>query len=353
MDRGSLFGARSFGLKRASTLAFDHPEVRRLPAFLSRQGELVSESMIGVEPEIRLGSEPRRAERSPDPGGGGRAAFGEVAFVERALAILARQSGPSVAPPPAPASPALAPSILSQVAPSVSAVVGPAISPFLPQAVPPFAPASLAQAMPAAAPSGMFPPSIEVLRKQAVDWIDSLLALVTAGVAPVPVTSNLVAVGAGSAAAPVSSGPPVTAVAAVPVAARGAAGMPDALSTLSTMAASAGQVVAATLRIANDGVVDAPVGFIASDLVGDSGARIPASAITFAPGVAVVAAQAVRAVDVFVAIPEAIPAGTYTGLLQLIGQPLARSLLAVEVKPAPARGQSPTAPGSSIPGARA
>ena len=312
--------------------------------------------MSGVEPEIRLGSEPRRAERSPgEPGGGGRVS-GEAAFVERALAILARQSRPSAEP--GAASPALAPSILSQVAPSIAAGVGPAIapfSPFLPQAVPPFAPTSLAQAMPAtpptaSAPAGMFPPSIEALRKQAVDWIDSLLALVTAGVAAVPVTSNLVAVGTGSASVPTSSPAPASTVPAAPAASRGAAGM---LSTLSTMAASAGQVVAATLRIANDGVIDAPVGFIASDLVGDSGARIPASAITFAPGVAVVAAQAVRAIDVFVAIPEATPAGTYTGLLQLIGQPLARSLLAVDVKPAAARGQSPTAPGSSIPGIRA
>jgi len=297
--------------------------------------------MSGVEPQIRLGSEPRRTERpSADVAAGGRPAFEEGAFVERALAILARQDRPGVASAPVPALP-----ILSQAAPSAAAMA----SSFLPQAVPPFAPSSLAPALPAAPPPGPtaaagppvgLPPSIDLLRKQAVDWIDSLLALVTAGVSPTPVTTNRVAVGAGdegrggssAAAAPPTFPLPAPAPAALPA-----------------LAAYAGQIVAATLRIANDGAVEAPLRFIASDLVGDSGVRIPASAVSFAPAAAMVAAHAVRALDVFVAIPAGTPAGAYAGLLQLIGQPLARSLLAVDVKPAPARGQSSTEP---APGAR-
>lgn len=276
-------------MENALGLAFDHPMMRGSLAFLSRQGELVSESMSGVEPEIRLGSEPRRAERPPgDLGGAGRAVSGEEAFVERALAILSRQDRPSAVP-----------------------------------GVPPTG---------AAAPAGC-PPAIETLRQQAVDWIDSFLTLVTVGVAPTPVTTNLVAVGAGSPAAP--GLPSALPSALVPAALSAAAAAP---ATLSMLPAGAGQVVARTLRIANDGALDAPLRFIATDLVGDSGARIPASAVTFVPAAAVVAAHAVRAVDVFVAIPAGIPAGAYAGLLQLIGQPLARSLLAVNVTSEPASG---------------
>jgi len=229
----------------------------------------------------------------------------------------------------------------------------------LPLAVPPFLPASLATAAassspctPASAPA-LSLPAVETLRQQAVEWIDSLLALVTAGFSPTPVRTNLVAVGAGSPpasvpmapnpAAGLAPGPALPAV-ALPV----AAAAPVALSQLA--AAAAGQTVATTLRVANDRAVDAPVRFVASDLVGDSGARIPASAVTFSPSATIVAAQAVRAVEVLIAIPVGTPAGAYTGLLQLIGQPLARSLLAVDVKPAAARGPGTAAP---TPGARA
>jgi hypothetical protein len=323
-------------MENALGLAFDHPEMRGSPALLSRQGELVSESMSGVVPEIRLGSEPRRADCPPsDLGGAGRAVFGEAAFVERALAILSRQDRPCAVPSPG-AAPAVAGPILSQVAPSVSAFGAPATSSFV---APGGAPAAQLPGLPptASAPPTVCPPSIETLRKQAVDWIDSLFALLAAGVDPTPVRTNLVAVGAGSSAAPVQ--PPAMPGAALPAALPGGAA---ALATLSMLPAGAGQVVATVLRIANDGALDAPLRFMATDLVGDSGARIPASAVTFVPAAAVVAAHAVRAIDVFVAIPAATPAGSYAGLLQLIGQPLARSLLAVDVTSEPA----------SVPGAR-
>ncbi|HEY8926618.1 MAG TPA: hypothetical protein VIU64_19680 [Polyangia bacterium] len=226
--------------------------------------------------------------------------------------------------------------------------------------MPPFIPASLAQTLATPAVPGTsapapiaIPPAVEVLRKQAIDWIDSLLALVTAGFNPTPVTTNLVAVGAGSPPASIlpPPGPAVGAAGTAPpaVALPVAAAAPAALSQLT---AAAGQTIATTLRIANDRGVDAPVRFVASDLVGDSGARIPSAAVTFTPAASIVAAYAVRAIEVLVAIPAGMPAGTYTGLLQLIGQPLARSLLAVDVKPAAARGPS-TSAALSMPGARA
>ena len=318
--------------------------------------------MSGVAPEIRLGSEPGRVERWSNEVDGGRATFGEAAFVERALAILARQSPSPAAVATGPA-PGLTPQIPAPFAPAVSAVAALAspASPLLPQVVPPYLPPSLAQALPAGSgPAGpvvapaMVPPATEALRQQAIAWIDTLLALVTAGVSPTAVKTNLVNVGAGSPAASIPSAPvpaaggaagPAPPAVALPV----AAAAPAALSQLM---ASAGQTVATTLRIANDRGVDAPIRFVASDLVGDSGARIPSSAVAFAPAVSMVAAYAVRAIEVFVAVPAGMPPGTYTGLLQLIGQPLARSLLSVDVKPAAARGPSTTAT-ASTPGGRA
>ena len=229
----------------------------------------------------------------------------DAAFVERALAVLARQQASSATPTAAPA--------------------GSAVLPVERSASPPI--------------DASLDASIEALRRQAIGWLDSLLALVAAGLGPAAVSQSRTA----DAAVPdaVRDGTAVmapTAEASVPGALRLASELPTALSTI---AASAGQMVAATMRIANDGDVEAPVRFIASDLVGDSGARIPASAVTFAPGIATVAAHAVRAVEVVIAIPPGIPPGAYAGLLQAVGQPLARSLLAVDVRPA--RGSAPCA----------
>lgn len=161
------------------------------------------------------------------------------------------------------------------------------------------APATIPMSMPVPASA------IEDLRQQARDWVDRVLAIVGQGPA-----RDALERGAGA----------VTAVA------------PIALPMLSSaIAARPGESVQIPMRLVNDAPAAARPGFAATDLLGDAGHRIPASAISFWPANPIMQPGEQTAVEVRVTVPADAHAGNYSGLIQIISQPDARTLFAIKV----------------------
>jgi hypothetical protein len=142
--------------------------------------------------------------------------------------------------------------------------------------------------------------ALEDLRRQALDLVDRILALVA------------------ERQAPVSGGP---------------GALPGALPILAPAGgARPGDVIRLPLRLANDAPAEAPLSFMATDLLGESGHRIPASSVSFWPENPVLRPSGQAAVEVKIALPVQTPAGRYGGLVQVVGQPDARTLVSIKVE---------------------
>lgn len=206
-------------------------------------------------------------------------------FLARALDVLARENGGAAAAQPG------TPAVLA-AAPIASAL--PAI-PTIP-------------AIPSSAQT------LESLRARARDWIDDLLSLVSAGTA-IAATPPPPGVGA--------------ALPSLPAALSDARALSPGLSL--PAAVRPGDVVRLPMRLANDAIGETLVSLIATDLIAASGDRIPASNLTFWPERLAIGPAGQAAVEIKVMIPAQLPPGRYGGLIQVVGQPDARSLLTIAV----------------------
>lgn len=71
--------------------------------------------------------------------------------------------------------------------------------------------------------------------------------------------------------------------------------------------------------------------FHSTDLVSTCGGRIPAERIAFKPSFVVVGPRATEKIGIFVDVPEEIPAGVYSGLIQSTNTEKLRAVLVVQV----------------------
>ncbi|HEY5451252.1 MAG TPA: hypothetical protein VIQ54_21010 [Polyangia bacterium] len=147
--------------------------------------------------------------------------------------------------------------------------------------------------------------AIEDLRQQARDWIDRVLAIVGQGAAR-------------DAMERVSA--PIAQIARL------------ALPFLSPAGITRpGDIASIPMRLMNDAPAEARPGFAATDLLGDAGHRIPASAVSFWPAFPIMQPGEQSAVEVRVTVPTDAHAGNYSGLIQIVTQPDARTLFSIKV----------------------
>ena len=167
--------------------------------------------------------------------------------------------------------------------------------------------------------------AIEDLKRQASQWIDRVLALASASAAG---TGGAVPPGGvvvpGNAADRNGWGP----VPAVPP----RAALDRALTLAPPSAVRPGAVANLPMRLANDDAIAARLSFAATELIGESGHRIPASSVSFSPPSPLIPPGENTAVGIEVAVPSGTPAGQYAGVVQIIGQPGARKLISIEVR---------------------
>jgi len=95
----------------------------------------------------------------------------------------------------------------------------------------------------------------------------------------------------------------------------------------------AGDVAQMSLRLMNDDSAKDECALFATDLIGFSGRRIPASHVRVSPNPTSIPAEGSTDVQVEVRVPSGTPAGCYTGLLQTEDGDSLRALVQVRVGP--------------------
>lgn len=162
---------------------------------------------------------------------------------------------------------------------------------------------------------------LEQLRYQAQDLVDELVRVVEA-----------------LAAANTSPGPARPTAPAAPAApAFETESLPD-LAQLRRVAAVAGQATSTRFSLVNDTRDPVEVLLKATSLIGPKGFEIPSRYIGFAPNPLLLGASATQPVEVTIRMPEQIPPGEYSGLVQGVGLQGANARLTVEVRPAAGAG---------------
>jgi hypothetical protein len=94
---------------------------------------------------------------------------------------------------------------------------------------------------------------------------------------------------------------------------------------------AAGEHARATFRLANDGVDATEASLYCTNFVADSGYEIPAVRVSVVPRRAAIAPKGEVAFEIDIAVPAQTPRGTYSGLLQATGAHYAKAVLTVEV----------------------
>ena len=95
--------------------------------------------------------------------------------------------------------------------------------------------------------------------------------------------------------------------------------------------ATAGEVAHVSLSLKNNDTKTDACALCATDLIGVSGHRIPASHVRVLPNPVSIPAAGSTEVQIEIRIPSAIPAGRYTGLLQAGGGESLRALVQLTV----------------------
>ncbi len=167
--------------------------------------------------------------------------------------------------------------------------------------------------------------AIEDLKRQASQWIDRVLEIVSASAA-----------GAGGAARPGSAVVPSNAADrngwGPPAAALPRPALDRALTLAPPSAVRPGAVANLPMRLANDDAIAALLSFAATELIGESGHRIPASSVSFSPPGPLIPPGENTSVAIEIAVPPGTPPGQYAGVIQIIGQAGARKLISIEVR---------------------
>ena len=155
------------------------------------------------------------------------------------------------------------------------------------------------------------------LRNQAQDIIDELVRVAEA-----------IAVSAATGKQPTGA----------PLAPVNVAGAPphDALglAQLRRVTAAPGQVTSTQFRLVNEMRQPVEVLMKATSLIGPQGFELPSRSVGFAPNPLLLGASGALPVDVTIRVPEHVPPGEYSGLVQGVGLEGARAALTLEVTPA-------------------
>jgi len=155
---------------------------------------------------------------------------------------------------------------------------------------------------------------LERLRNQAQDLVDELVRMLES-----------------SATSAATGASPLT---ALPVSPDVATGSVPGLAQLQRVVAVAGQASSMRFRLANDMPHAVEVLLTATSLVGPKGFEVPSRYVGFSPNPLVLAASAAQPVDLTIRMPEQVPPGEYSGLVQGVGLEGASARLTIEVKPA-------------------
>jgi len=158
---------------------------------------------------------------------------------------------------------------------------------------------------------------LERLRNQAQDLVDELVRVVES-------------IGTGIA----TTASPLQAPLGVPDLKTGA--LP--LAQLQRVAAVTGQATSTRFNLANDLRQPVEVLMKATSLIGPQGFEIPGRYVGFSPNPLLLAAASAQPVEVTIRVPEQVPPGVYSGLVQGVGLDGASAQLTVDVKPAAAAG---------------
>jgi hypothetical protein len=94
---------------------------------------------------------------------------------------------------------------------------------------------------------------------------------------------------------------------------------------------AAGGLARASLRVANDEATPSTVTLYSTNFVADSGYEIPALRVSPSPRVATIAPRGEAIFDIKIAIPAQTPPGTYSGLIQAMGNKYLKTVLLLEV----------------------
>jgi hypothetical protein len=95
--------------------------------------------------------------------------------------------------------------------------------------------------------------------------------------------------------------------------------------------AAAGESAQATFRLANDGTEASDVSLYSTNFVADTGYDIPSLRVTVSPRRATIAPRGEVTFAIVIAIPAQTPRGAYSGLLQATGAHYAKAVLTVDV----------------------
>jgi hypothetical protein len=104
------------------------------------------------------------------------------------------------------------------------------------------------------------------------------------------------------------------------------------LSLQASRSVPAGDVAYLSLRLVNDDAEKDECALVATDLIGVSGHRIPASHVRVSPNPASIPAEGSTDIQIEVRVPSGTPAGCYTGLLQADDGESVRALVHVTVR---------------------
>jgi len=154
---------------------------------------------------------------------------------------------------------------------------------------------------------------LEQLRYQAQDLVDQLVRIVES-------------IGAGVAT-------PTGPIQALPAFDSKPGSLPN-LVQLERVAAVAGQATSTRFNLANDLRQPVEVLMKASSLIGPQGFEIPSRYVGFTPNPLRLAASSEQPIEVTIRVPEQVPPGVYSGLVQGVGLDGAGALLIIDVKPA-------------------
>jgi len=93
----------------------------------------------------------------------------------------------------------------------------------------------------------------------------------------------------------------------------------------------AGSEGRATMRVANDEETPSNVALYCTNFVADSGYEIPSLRVTVSPRTVTIPAKGDTTFEIKIAVSQQTPAGIYCGLIQAMGSKYVKAVLSVEV----------------------
>jgi hypothetical protein len=105
----------------------------------------------------------------------------------------------------------------------------------------------------------------------------------------------------------------------------------DAVALMRCAPVVAGEIARVQVQVTNDTDAPSQVALYASNFIADLGYEIPSWRVTFSPRGVAIDPHSALPFEVAVAVPEQTPPGTYSGLIQAVGQRTFRAVLTLDV----------------------